>query len=37
MDFEDYKNCLEAIQLANKINYLKNNKTDVLQNIIHNT
>ena len=27
--FENYKNCLEAIQLENKINYLEKNKTDI--------
>ena len=26
--FEDYKNCLEATQIENKIYHLENNKTD---------
>ena len=28
-DFENYKNCLEATQLENKINYLEKNKTEI--------
>ena len=28
-EFENYKNCLEATQLYNKINCLKKNKIDV--------
>ena len=27
--FENYKNCLEATQLVNKINYLEKNKIDI--------
>ena len=27
--FEDYKNCLELVQLDNKINHLRKNKIDV--------
>ena len=27
--FEDYKHCLEATQLENKINHLEKNKTDI--------
>ena len=27
--FENYKNCLEAIQLDNKINHLEKNKTGI--------
>ena len=27
--FENYKNCLEATQLENEINYLENNKIDI--------
>ena len=26
---EDYKNCLEAAQIENDINYLEKNKTDI--------
>ena len=33
LKFEDYKNCLEAIQLENKINHLGKNKLDV-ENLI---
>ena len=29
LKFEDYKNCLEAAQIENKINHLEKNKTDV--------
>ena len=29
LKFENYKNCLEATQLENKINYLEKNKTDI--------
>ena len=29
LEFEDYKNYLEATQLENKINYLEKNKLDV--------
>ena len=29
LKFENYKNCLEAIQLKNEINNLENNKTDI--------
>ena len=29
--FENYKNCLEATQLENKINHLEKNKTDIDQ------
>ena len=29
LKFEDYKNCLEATELENKINHLENNETDV--------
>ena len=28
LKFEDYKNCLEAAQIENKINHLEKNKTD---------
>ena len=28
LKFENYKNCLEATQLENKVNYLYKNKTD---------
>ena len=27
--FENYKNCLEATQLENKVNHLEQNKTDI--------
>ena len=29
LKFENYKNCLEAPQLDNRINYLEKNKTDI--------
>ena len=29
LKFQDYKNCLEAAQVENKINHLEKNKTDV--------
>ena len=29
LKFEDYKNCLEAAQIENKINYLEKNEIDV--------
>ena len=29
LKFEDYKNCLEATQLENKINHLEKNEIDV--------
>ena len=29
LQFEDYKYCLEATQLANKTNHLEKNKIDV--------
>ena len=29
LKFEDYKNCLEALQIENKINHLEKNKIDV--------
>ena len=29
LEFESYKNCLEATQLENKIKYLKENKIDI--------
>ena len=29
LKFQDYKNCLEAAQIENKINHLKKTKTDV--------
>ena len=29
LKFENYKNCLEATQLENKINYLEIKKTDI--------
>ena len=29
LKFEDYKNCLKAIQLENKMNHLEKNKIDV--------
>ena len=31
---ENYKNCLEATELENKINYLEKNKTDIILNKI---
>ena len=31
LKFENYKNCLEATQIENKINHQENNKTDVDQ------
>ena len=35
LKFENYKNCLEANQLGNKINYLEKNEIDI-DNIIRN-
>ena len=32
--FENYKNCLEATELENKINYPEKNKTDIILNKI---
>ena len=32
--FENYKNCLEATKIENKINYLEKNKTDIILNKI---
>ena len=29
LKFENYKNCLEATQIQNNINYLEENKTDI--------
>ena len=29
LKFEDYENCLEAIQIVNKINHFEKNKIDV--------
>ena len=29
LKFENYKNCLEATQINNKINYLERNKIDI--------
>ena len=29
LKFENYKNCLEAAQLENKINYIEKNKTNI--------
>ena len=29
LEFENYKNCLEATQLENRINYLEKNKIDI--------
>ena len=29
LKFENHKNCLEATQLENKMNYLEKNKTDI--------
>ena len=29
LKFENYKNCLEATQLENKINYIEKNKIDI--------
>ena len=29
--FKNYKNCLEATQLENKIDYLEKNETDILR------
>ena len=29
LKFENYKNCLEATQLENKINHLEKNKVDI--------
>ena len=38
LKFENYKNCLEATQIENKINYLeKKNKIDSLKKIIKNS
>ena len=39
LKFENYKNCLEATQLENKINYLEKNKINVdsLKKIISNS
>ena len=39
IEFEDYKNCLEATQLENKINHPDKNEIDVdsLKNIIKNS
>ena len=37
LKFEDYKNCLEATQLENKINQLEKNNVDVLKKIINNS
>ena len=39
LKFENYKNCLEANQLENKINYLEKNKTDIdsIKEIIKNS
>ena len=33
LKLENYKNCLEATQLENKINYLEKNKIDIDSNI----
>ena len=30
LKFEDYKNCIEATQLKNKINHLEKNEIDVI-------
>ena len=32
--FEDYKNCLEAAQLENKIIYLEKNKANILKKVL---
>ena len=37
LKFEDYKNCLEATQLENKINQLEKNNVDVLKKIKNNS
>ena len=29
LKFQDYKNCLEVVQIENKINHLEKNKIDV--------
>ena len=29
LEFENYKNCLEAIKFENQINHLEKNKTDI--------
>ena len=30
LKFQDYKNCLEATQLVNKISYVEKNKIDII-------
>ena len=39
LKFENYKNCLEATQLENEINYLEKNKVDIdsIKKIIKNS
>ena len=39
LKFENYKNCLEAIQLENNMNHLEKNKTDIdnIEKIIKNS
>ena len=39
LKFENYKNCLEATQLDNKINYLEKNKINIdnLKKVIKNS
>ena len=39
LKFENYKNCLEAIQLENKTNYLEKNKINIdsLNKIVNNS
>ena len=37
LKFENYKNCLEATQLDNKINYLEKNEISGLKKIIKNS
>ena len=36
LKFENYKSCLEVIQLENKINYLEKIKFDIIKKIIKN-
>ena len=39
LKFENYKNCLEAMQLENNMNHLEKNKTDIdnIEKIIKNS
>ena len=36
LKFQDYKNCFEASQIENGINYLEKNKTDDIKEFIKN-